>query len=256
MNWSVCPSTEVENESPVTGYLGEPVTVVVPFSRPWRAESVQQNFERQDYENKHLIVVENGEGVGYWKGPGEVLRSRVQTAGAAKNVALDELRKRHGAARHLMAVMDDDDYYGARYLAEQVRFLQRGHHLVGKNTHFVIDRRGFWLVNPLVHDCSHPWCSGATQAFNIQKVERFIEKPTGEDLQFVRDASSRGTVLHLSTPFHYLWERRGMNHAYKGDTIKRAKNWGLQLVYLGQKPNYDVVDGKAPAKGSPAPPIF
>jgi glycosyltransferase involved in cell wall biosynthesis len=217
--------------------------VVVPLSRPSDLPNVLSNYARQTYPHKSLLLVLNGPALalelpaGF---PGEAVRSaRATTAGAAKNVALDLLRAR--GARHV-AVMDSDDYYGPGYLAEQANHMPF-HPLVGKNQHFVVDDRGFWLINPYSHSFAYHWCSGGVQCFDLQATGRFSEAPTHEDVNFVNDVVARGGHLYVSSPHHYLYNRQGAQHTYQDDIIARARDWNLQIVYLGPTVDLDIVNG-------------
>jgi len=233
-----------------------PVTVIVPFSRPERCQAVLDGFLRQRYPYKDLLIVENGRALGCWTGSGHVLQApNARSAGAAKNVALDFLRKELGEDSLFVSVFDDDDYYGPGYLEEQMLVLAGGEHdIVGKCQHFIVDDRGFWLLNRYVAHTKYAWCSGGVQSFDLAKVRRFREQPVAEDVHFVLEVESRGGHLYCTSPFHFLWERRGESHAYKRDAVARAQQWGLHVMYLGEEVDYDMVNGLKPIRGRRPPP--
>ena len=62
------------------------VYVITAFSRPQFYNNIIENFKRQTFQNKHLIIVENGSAIGVAK-DGTILNS-VSHVGSAKNTAL------------------------------------------------------------------------------------------------------------------------------------------------------------------------
>jgi glycosyltransferase involved in cell wall biosynthesis len=219
------------------------VNVVVPFSRPENIPAVVANFQRQTYPHKSLIVVENGAGLGKWPaGLGLVIRAPLsKSAGSAKNAAMNHLRQ---SGQRWMCVMDDDDYYSPGYLSEQVVHMPR-YAIVGKNQHFLVDKNGFWLLNAHVHSCLYHWCSGGVQCLDLTRVGSFRTTPTEEDVYLCHDALHKGQQVYISSPYNYLWERRGA-HTYQEDAIQRAVHWGLKIDYLGKHVDLDVVSGRKP----------
>lgn len=235
--------------------MADSVVVVVPLSRPSMVPNVLENFERQTFQAKRLLIVENGRALGHWQGPGEVLRAPgVASAGAAKNVALAHLRASLPESRNFVSIFDDDDYYGPRYLEEQVQVLSQGKYpIVGKAQHFIEDDRGFWLLNRYVSSCEYDWCCGGTQTFDLARVRTFLEKPVGEDVHFVRDVETRGERLFVTSPFGFLWNRKGSDHVFQRDAVARAIDWGLHVLYLGPKVDFAVVNGEKPVRAQSSP---
>lgn len=89
------------------------IGVVVPFSRPKFRDNVLKNFGRQIHQEKILIVVENGRGMGVFNS-GIVVRSDPDRS-SARNVGIQTCRD---MGISYWAIMEDDDWYGSEYLSE------------------------------------------------------------------------------------------------------------------------------------------
>jgi hypothetical protein len=217
------------------------INVVVPFSRPRNKAMVLQNFGRQVYPNKRLIVVENGAGIGtFGAHEAAVLRTSPAGQSVAKNTAIDFLRK---TGERFMSVFDDDDHYMPSYLAEQVPHLEK-FPLVGKNQHLVMQKDGFFLLNPYSHSGTYDWCSGGVQTFDVKESGYYPIQQTGEDVQFCHDMIARGRLLYVTSPWNYVYERRNADHTFGEDVVKRARTWRLVVVPIGPELDFDVAMGR------------
>jgi glycosyltransferase involved in cell wall biosynthesis len=216
------------------------IYVIVPFHRPHDAPLVLENFRRQTYPRKHLIIVENGAGIGTWQdGPGvTVLQTSPPGQSLAKNTAIDYIRRIGGT---YASVFDSDDYYGPGYLAEQAQWME-SYPIVGKNQHFISTDAGMFLLNPYSHSGLYDWCNGGSQTFNVHQVPYFRDQKTGEDVLFCHDTTRAGGQLYISTPYGYLYNRTGVGHTYEEDVIERAHHWNLIVVPMGPV-DLEIVNG-------------
>ena len=93
-------------------FVNNTIYAIVPFSRPDMLENVKNNFVRQKFLDKKLIIVENGPAIGACKKynfqPDILLTSDAHQS-HAKNTAINELNKRGGG---FWTTLDDDDWYG------------------------------------------------------------------------------------------------------------------------------------------------
>ena len=118
-----------------------PVSVLMPTKRPQNVLRCLENFNRQEYHNKELILILNN---------AEFDLDAVQRdVGAIPNVQVLHVEGRttlgdclnrgvEAASGKYIAKMDDDDLYGERYLSDS--FLASsfsGAEIVGKGMHFV-----------------------------------------------------------------------------------------------------------------------
>lgn len=98
------------------------IAVIVPFTRPQMLQNVRENFARQRYRNKTLVIVENGAGVGTF--PVGLITTAVLVGesivgkSAANNAGITEAAN---LGCEYFAIFDDDDWYGPWYLDEVAR---------------------------------------------------------------------------------------------------------------------------------------
>lgn len=89
--------------------------VIVLLSRPWLADWVQDNIQRQHLDATIVpIIVENGRAVGAWQHNGVVVRCEADRS-IARNAGLAKCREL-GLTHY--AIFEDDDWYGEGYLAQ------------------------------------------------------------------------------------------------------------------------------------------
>ncbi len=89
------------------------IGVIVPFTRPKFAENVLANFGRQTFQDKVLVIVENGRGLGTFNA-GTIVRSDPDRS-SARNAGIQKVRE---MGIGYWAIMEDDDWYGPDYLQE------------------------------------------------------------------------------------------------------------------------------------------
>jgi hypothetical protein len=112
------------------------IAVVVPFTRPKFVANVIENFQRQNFKEKVLIVVENGPGVGGFP--------RIKTVPAI--VTVSDHHRAHARNQGIKtaktagigywAIMEDDDWYGPQYLQEVWEHRHNGH-ITGKGSYLL-----------------------------------------------------------------------------------------------------------------------
>jgi glycosyltransferase involved in cell wall biosynthesis len=198
------PSEQVARPSPVPSRDGanRMVTCVMPTRD--RAEFALQAvrlFQRQDYEPRELIIVDDGRDrledglpddprIRYLRVP------RGETIGAKRNRACDEARG------EFIAQWDDDDWYGPRRLSVQLEPLLDGRaDITGLRmpVFFELEPWRFWIVS----ESLHRWMfvkdvHGGTLVFNRSVWERFARYPPlslAEDASFLMQATARGARL-------------------------------------------------------------
>lgn len=214
------------------------IWVVVPFSRPSMMQNVIQNFERQQYPNKRLVLVENGLGLGACRrfnySPDLVLSSEPHQS-AAKNAALETLIKIR--AGH-WATMDDDDYYGPSYLEGIADGFHRGYEVVGKSSIFLryADGRMHFLQQggelKEVGMVNGPTISSVV----CSDMPRFPLVEWGEDNEWVRLAREKhGWRVWAANCHSFCWCRRGPAHGH----TYRISDEGLENLSRVLDPVYD-----------------
>jgi len=215
------------------------INVIVPLSRPKMLVNVIGNFGRQNYQNKSLVIVQNGPGLCTCQRLGfepdvliDISKAHQSTA---KNAALEYLRSR---GESYFATFDDDDYYGPNYLDGIADGFDRGFDVVGKSSIFVrysdgrmhfIEQEGDLLEVNLVNG---PTISGVITA----DMPLFKEFQWGEDNDWVAMVKSMGAKIWASSRHGFCWLRHAAhehNHTY------RITDAGLENLTRALGPVYD-----------------
>lgn len=189
------------------------IVCLVPASRPGHVEHVLRNFERQTYERKTLLVVENGAAIGaYEETPGvTVICCDDAHHSSAKNVGLEYLR---ATAPHVFCcIMDDDDHYAPGYLEEYAANAEPGT-ILGKAPGWVMTDEGLRFFHR--KNEARAAVNGGTMGFFVSDLPGLLfERRVAEEHGFVAAATTLGCGLKLLSQKHFCYERRGADHAYK-----------------------------------------
>lgn len=181
--------------------MEDQLNVIVPFSRPRFFNNVIQNFKSQNYKNKKLIVVENGEGINCFKDIDCIRLSSECHHAHAKNEAISWLKKHNGG---WWVTMDDDDYYGPEYLTEISLNLNKAN-VIGKLSRFFGNEDYTYLLscqeNQLVNTVL-----GATL---VAKAEESCElvPVTHDDLLFTQKMIELGGTVYCTSKHHFIHKR-------------------------------------------------
>lgn len=203
----------------------EQIWVVVPHSRPEFLRRAEDNFARQRFPGKRLLIVANGAAASdeHWIAAGcpraSWITSREHVA-LAKNEALAHIRKQGGG---FFTVMDDDDWYGPDYLDELAGYA-KSYDAIGKQWHFVSLGEGLpsprpqlLLCNRRYADRDNQWLTGGTISAWAEEAIDFPVLTEGEDIQWCARMQQRGARVHGTSIYHYLYRRSyaGARHAWK-----------------------------------------
>jgi glycosyltransferase involved in cell wall biosynthesis len=188
-----------------------------------------RHFQRQTYQDSELVVLDDGD---------DSVRDLCDATQRVRYVRLEKktsvgtkMNIGVGVAQgSILQKLDDDDYYGARFLETSVNQLAR------------VDR-----VNTVVTWCcflvllledgqlrysGHGWNAGATLCFSrdVWKVHPFRDVPTGEDYWFLKDNHFR--VSRVCDPELLIAVRHGAN------TWKTTKAGMSVEEVFSRKPQY------------------
>jgi glycosyltransferase involved in cell wall biosynthesis len=154
-------------------------------------------FQKQDYPNKELIIIDDGdESVASLvpKDPNIIYfySEPIGTIGIKRNYACE---KSNG---EIIMHWDDDDYYAPDWISRQVDILQNsGADITGLNRVIFyspsLNKR--WMYEDT--DDEKPWLCGATMAYkkSVWKAHNFIDIQVGEDYDFVWNSSAKIVAL-------------------------------------------------------------
>lgn len=199
-----------------------PATAITVSRRPHFAAAILANFARQRYRGKHLVWVMHYEG-----DPPTLpadLASRVQivhapaglSLGACLNLAIER------AVPGPILKFDDDDFYAADYMREQVSVLRQVGGLVGK---FPILYRSIDLTLHLrprdrASMVRSKHVAGSTLTFQRDLWTKFRFDPAltlGEDRDFVLRIQGAGHPVTATTIFNHVAIRHGDSHTWPAD---------------------------------------
>lgn len=223
------------------------VYIVVPLSRPHMLQNVMENFHRQRFVERHLVLVENGLGEGACRRAGlvpDILRTCERDVGLARQMGVEAVRERGG----YVVFMDDDDYYGDEYVVEVVKHAQRGQ-VTAKSNHFVQSFGGqLWLFEWKLENAWVTRAHGATLSFWADEAEDFpTGKQWGEDLEWLERMREAGKYLYSTSRYNYLYIRRGVGHGHSWRVNDKTIVGSCKgpVHNLGEL-DLDVVNGRKP----------
>ncbi|PWV94385.1 glycosyltransferase involved in cell wall biosynthesis [Paenibacillus cellulosilyticus] len=218
------------------------VTIVTSTIRPKYMKLLLENYARQQWAHKELIIVLNRE---------RMSMSRYEEAAQKyDNVRILRLPSKHPlgdclnlAASHAqypyIAKFDDDDYYGPGYIADSMNtFAQTGADIVGKRSFFFyFPHRQLLMLrmrkDPTQGDIKR--VAGATLMFRASVLEhvKFGKKKQGSDVQFLRDCLQHGLMLRSASPYHFAAFRRAdqNTHTWKVQEKELLADKKAQLIY-------------------------
>ncbi|MFL6256310.1 MAG: glycosyltransferase [Pyrinomonadaceae bacterium] len=193
-----------------------------------------ENFRRQDYPNKELVIVDDGDdaigdltlgqtGVRY-------MRLAMRTSiGGKRNLACRQPRGQ------IIAHWDDDDWYAPDRLRYQVAPIMAGEaDLTGLVSEYVLELPcgDFWTTLPQLHRRMFVGdVHGGTLVYRGALLEsgiRYPETNLAEDAALIRQAASRHQrLLRLSNPGVFVYVRHGSNawREYAPGTFLDPAGW-------------------------------
>lgn len=181
--------------------------MVVPFSRPEHLQGTIDNFARQTFPNKKLILVENGRAIGACRRMGftpDLLLTSKAHQSHAKNTGLEAIRERGGG---FWATFDDDDYYGPGYLEEMVEASGKAE-IVGKADFFVRMAAGT-LRSFQGIGCEQytNFIHGPTICSWTDVCGEFPIKKIGEDISMVESVLGNGGRVWATSRHNFIFNR-------------------------------------------------
>jgi hypothetical protein len=174
------------------------ITVIAPHARPEFTANLLANWRRQRKVESHLVVVENGPGVGSVAADEgcTVICSGPHQADAM-NVGLEWLRNNGGGT---WARFDDDDYYGPAYLARVERLGGAGLIVSGMPWRFVMLDDGLHQFR----GCGEfTGGSLAASSADVVPFERFPD----DDLRWCKAMRQHGATFVEREPWGYCYDR-------------------------------------------------
>nr|WP_274708027.1 glycosyltransferase [Arthrobacter sp. H16F315] len=201
------------------------VSVLVSTIRPWQLEHVFQTVGSQCEVDAELVLLTHG-----FTADGDTIRHLAEQYGvpavtlltAEAHVSLGECLNLcvAAAAGQVLTKMDDDDFYAASYLSDQLYALEySAADVVGKQAHYMhlVDRNATLLRFPewehrYTRTVMGPTIMGSADVF---RSHPFAAVGNGEDTRFLRDVVAGGGVVYASDRFNYCQQRAAQGHTWK-----------------------------------------
>ncbi|NBD25749.1 glycosyltransferase family 2 protein [Paenibacillus glycinis] len=195
------------------------ITVITCTIRSSCIDNVFDNFDRQKWKDKKMIIVLNNDKLKlkrYRKRAKRYPRNKVRVFRVKQKYKLGKCLnyaiKR--ASKGLVAKFDDDDYYGPKFLREAARAIKGGKAgVVGKRTAYVYfkSKRALMLYRPGGERTYTRSLKGGTLVFrrSVWKRVPFPEfKKVGTDAGWLGRCHRRGIRLYSLSRKHYVCIRR------------------------------------------------
>jgi cellulose synthase/poly-beta-1,6-N-acetylglucosamine synthase-like glycosyltransferase len=209
------------------------VSVVTCTNKPNQIENIFDNYSRQDWEEKELIIILNRDNLD--------LKKWEEKANQYSNVSVFQLPDKvtlgeclnfavFQAKYEIIAKFDDDDYYSPFYIAQAIQvFIDNDADIVGKTRLFTYFKKSRRLgirksINPI---------GGGTIMFRKQvfKSIKFPARNTGEDTIFLKRARKNNLKICSSDKYNYCYIRSSpINHTWKVKEKRLLKNCS-NLIY-------------------------
>ncbi|HAV8409747.1 TPA: glycosyltransferase [Escherichia coli] len=206
------------------------VSIVMCTNRPQNIGLMIENYLRQEYRNKELIVIinTNDKNIEHIQDKLSIIPN-VTLAQLNADFSLGEcLNKAVEMAKgDIIAKVDDDDIYGKNYIGDAILALDySGADVVGKDSHlaYVESMDKTFLIRE-DKDCRFSdFVIGASLVIRKEVFDKisFHNKNRGEDSQFLKDCNENGISIYSSDIYNYITIRNKNinNHTWKIDDSK------------------------------------
>lgn len=202
------------------------ITVLTPTNRKSNVKNIINNFLRQNYAEKELIVLltHDNADLNQWR---NIIRE-------FENISVYPLGSKFSLGKSLnfgvskaqcdfIAKFDDDDYYGHSYLKNSLESLiSSNSDIVGKSSYYIYFKSES-LLGLRYSSKENKFTSrvaGSTILFKKDIFEKikFNDKNLGEDVDFCNDALKSGLRIFSSDRNDYIYIRSNKNnHTWRID---------------------------------------
>ena len=210
----------------------EGISIVVPTIRQHFMERVFENYSKQTYPKKELIVVLNDDSmdINLWEEKAkEYEKVRIYQIAQENNKSQSLNFGFEKAKYNYFAVMDDDDYYSKTFLSRSVESLEKtGADVAGKETFFVFFEGANFLgvtkvsiTEPCAElDYINEMVTGGTMIFKRHVFESIKFDPeviVHQDKQYCQDSIKKGFKVYSFDRYDYCYLRRTDNTTHIWD---------------------------------------
>ena len=192
---------------------GQPsVSALMPTMRPENVARCIENFRKQSYRNKELILILNNADfdLAAIRGDAESIPNVKVLYVEGRTTLGDCLNSGvEAASGQYVAKMDDDDYYGERYLSDSVLAASfSDSEVVGKGLYFMyLEARDATAIRSGLPDHSFASSIAGGTLFirtDVAREIRFGSVSLREDKYFLRDATQAGCRIYSADRFNFV----------------------------------------------------
>lgn len=191
------------------------VTIITCTRRLNYMDKVFDNFEKQKYKKKELIIILNNNQmkIDEWKERAKKYNNiRVyqvdesKTLGECINFGVSQSNS------EFIAKFDDDDYYGPKYLSNSIKIFKRTDAgVMGKSASFVyFEENGILAIRNLLKENRYVnHVDGPTLIIRHDTFDlvQFRDITRGEDVNFCRDCREKGVKIYASNKYNHVYVR-------------------------------------------------
>lgn len=219
------------------------VTLIACTIRDNMMNNIFENFSRQRWKEKELIIILNNDNmkISKWREKAADYKNvtiyqlpQEKTLGDCLNFGIEK------AKFDIVAKFDDDDYYSPYYLTEAMEiFNNTNAQLVGKGKSFMyFEREKLLTIRKLgtENKAGKSSLKGGTLMFKKELYPRIkfpSIKGSGEDSSFVRICKRRNVKIYTTSRYNYVYIRRGNRnfHTFKqSNSLLRKKSYIIGRV--------------------------
>jgi len=216
------------------------ITVITSTIRPEFMENVFENYSRQNYDRKELIIIlnKNSMEIHLWK---EKAKQYINISifqideevslGECYNFCVEKSKYDY------IAPFDDDDYYAPNYLKDIIEaFKISNADVVGKRARYVyFESTGILYISGSRYENSYvSHIDGPTLSFNKKIFDRvqFKNIACGIDVEFCNDCIANGIKIYSTNRFNHVYIRHSSSHdhTWKIDDKKLLLYGGCRIV--------------------------
>lgn len=198
------------------------ITVITSTIRPQFMDSIFENYNRQSYEKRELIIIlnKNDMDINLWK----------EKANHYKNISIYQIDEKFSlgecynfcvekSSYDYIAPFDDDDYYAPNYLQDiSEAFKISNADVVGKRTRYIyFESLGILAISGGRNENSYvDHIDGPTLSFNKKIFDRvqFRNIPCGIDVEFCKDCVANGIKIYSTNRFNHVYIRHSSSHGH------------------------------------------
>lgn len=192
------------------------VSIITATNNESFFNNIFENFDRQAYKNKELIIIinKNSLNLDKYKSKAKNYENvRVYRVDGSKSLGYCLNYAVSISKYNIIAKFDDDDYYGANYLSSSVdAFEHTEASVVGKCSHLIYFKQlGLLAIrNPKNENKYVKFVNGSTLVFkkSIFDKVKFANISIGEDTKFCGSCIKKGIKIYSTDRYHHVYIRQ------------------------------------------------